>query len=233
MTFKFVIFHLNILADPALFCAHYQCGLAEIMQQRYGQSQQFWMDIQAQIFDDWNSFHADLNYSGDDAMADMCEGRFRVTRALFRLAKYPEPSKQEITRLADDLISQAPVFGDALFPDSRDILNWLHERDHTIAIVSYYPEQQLRAILCGAQIDRKIAHAAGADSFEHYDMNRRYFEYLLNKLKCRPSECLYVDKDNSTLLSAAQCGLETLQVEADQQPGLWFNLLEKVLLNDL
>lgn len=227
--FKYIIFHLNILANPELLRSHYQNGLAEIMQQSYGQSQQFWLDIQTQVFADWDSYHADLNYSGDDGMADMREGRFRVTRALFRLAKLPEPSTQEMTQLAENLMTQAPKNGDALFHDSHDALNWLAEQNYSLTIVSYYPEKQVQAILCGAQIEHEISQFIGADTFEQFDMNKRYFEYLVNKLKSQPSECLYVDNQANVIESAAQSGMKFFQAESSVKPRLWFNQLEKML----
>ena len=91
---RHVIFHLNILVDPAFFRAHYQIDLADIMHSRYGKSQQFWIDIQERIFADWASYHADLNYNATDGVADMCESPYHVTRTLFRLAQISEPSKQ-------------------------------------------------------------------------------------------------------------------------------------------
>lgn len=223
---KHVIFHLNVLADPALLCAHYQTGLADIMQRRYGKSRQFWINIQAQIFADWASYHADLNYSADEGMNDILEGRFRVTRALFRLAQIPEPPKQEITQVAEYLISQAPKYGDALFHDSHDLLSWLLDKNISIAIVSYYPEIQLRAILCGAQLEEKISYLIGSDSFEQFEMDNRYFEYLLNKLKSRASECLYVDNQTTVIEIATRLQMKTLQLERSMKPCSWLNQLQ-------
>jgi beta-phosphoglucomutase-like phosphatase (HAD superfamily) len=211
--FRHLIFHLNSLADPLLLRAHYQLGLAKIMQQRYGQPQQFWVDIQTQIFADWDSYHADLNYSGEDGMADMREGRFRLTCALFRLAKIPEPPKQEITQLADDLIAQAPKCADALGQDSIDLLLMLHKQGYFLSIISYYPEQQVQAILCGADIEEKISYVIGANTFEQFDMNSRYFMSLVNHLRCQPPECIYIDNQDEVIEAAAQLGMKTLYVK--------------------
>lgn len=215
---KHIIFHLNILADPILLRRHYQHGLAKIMQNRYGKTEQFWADIQEQIFADWASYHADLNYSSDDGMRDMREGRFRVTRALFRLAGIPEPSKQEITQLAEDLISEAPKYGDAFSHGTKDLLAWLNEKNLSITLISYYPEIQLRAILSGGQLDKYTGFAIGADTFEQYEMDRRYFEYLLNKLHAQAPECLYVDNQETMLTVAEKIGMKILCPECDSLP---------------
>lgn len=226
MMLRHLIFHLNILADPALLRAYYRLGLSNIMQARYGNSQQFWSDIQQVIFEDWESYHADLNYSGDEGVSDMREGQFRVTRALFRLAQIPEPPKEEITQLADDLIAQSPKYGDAFFPVSHDILTYLQKKSISTVILSYYPEKQIRAILSGAYIADKITLVIGADTFEHYEMDTAYFEYLLNKLQSLPHDCLYVDKQTQVLATAQGLSIKILPIQTAQKPDSWFKQLQ-------
>lgn len=219
MMLKHVIFHLNILANPILLRRYYQHGLAKIMHTRYGKTEPFWANIQEQIFGDWASYHADLNYSGDESMRDMREGRFRVTRALFRLAAIPEPPKQEITQLAEDLISEAPKYGDAFWDGTKDLLAWLNEKNLSITLICYYPEIQLRAILSGGQLDKTTDFAIGADTFEQYEMDRHYFEYLLNKLNAQAPECLYVDNQRTNLGVGEKMGMKTLYSGRDSLPN--------------
>ena len=52
---------------------------------------------------DWDSYYTDLDLSGSDGIADMWEGIFRTTRALFRLTGIPEPAHEELIALSREL----------------------------------------------------------------------------------------------------------------------------------
>jgi FMN phosphatase YigB (HAD superfamily) len=206
-----LIFHLNVLADPASIRALTLRGMAQFLGKIYGNETK-WYDAFLKIFGDWNSYHADLNFSGEDGMADMREARFRIMRALFRLAGIAEPSQEEIHRLADESLTKAHREGDIFFHDSIGVIDILSEK-HSLTLVSYFPQAQLEAMVKASGVHHLIKHFIGADSFEQYEMNRRYFEMLLNHLKAKPEECLYIDKQSKVLEVASQVGLKIFAVE--------------------
>ena len=77
----------------------------------------------------------------------------------------------------------------------------------------------------GSLLRAKIQHFIGADTFEQYEMNSRYFEMLLNRLKAKPEDCFYIDKQTQVLGVAAKLGIKTFNVEAYHRPQFWWQEL--------
>ncbi|MEO8395909.1 MAG: hypothetical protein ABI700_23135, partial [Chloroflexota bacterium] len=74
----------GVLVDRAALRRGYRANLGRIMAERYEGSAVEWCAAYDCILADWDSYYADLNLSGDDGIADMREGQYRTTRALFR-----------------------------------------------------------------------------------------------------------------------------------------------------
>lgn len=112
---------IGILVDGHKIRQCYQQNMAQVMSEHYGKSPEFWQTIDQQIVADWASYHADLNFSGDDGIIDMYEALFRVTRALFTIGQVPEPEKPEITALANELIA-TPCDNSVILPDRKSVV---------------------------------------------------------------------------------------------------------------
>jgi FMN phosphatase YigB (HAD superfamily) len=218
-----LIFHLNILADTSMIRTHYQLGLSQMLGERFG-NQQKWFNAYAKILPDWDAYHTDLNFSGEDGMADMREARFRIMRALFRLVDVPEPSLDEIHSLADEALSKAHLVGDIFLHETHHLLEELSEK-HIVSLVAYFPQKQLEAMGKGSHLHTKIQHFIGADTFEQYEMNQDYFAMLLKRLNAKPDDCVYVDKQTQVIESAAQVGLKTFLVPANTKTRDWWQKL--------
>jgi hypothetical protein len=216
---KHLIFHLNILADPAMIRALIQEGTARMLGEIYG-DEQAWFSAYSKVLGDWNSYHADLNFSGEDGMADMREARFRIMRALFRIRGIAELSQDEIHALADKALRA--IDGDVFFHDSHDLLNELGEK-YSISLVSYLPQAQVETMAKVA----KVHHCFGADTFEQYEMNQRYFEMLLIRLKAKPEDCIYIDKQAQVLETASKLGVKTCL--AQNGIRVWMHVLKNFL----
>jgi FMN phosphatase YigB (HAD superfamily) len=78
-------------------------------------------------------------------------------------------------------------------------------------------------------VDEKIAFAIGADTFEQYEMDKRYFEFLLSKLDSHPENCLYVDSQETVLANAERQGIRILQVEPHTKARSWTTQLQNLL----
>lgn len=211
-----LIFHLNILADPAMIRFHAQYGIAELLAETYG-NRPAWYRAYGQILADWDSYHADLNFSGEEGMGDMREARFRVMRALFRIVGIAEPSQEEIHALADKALTIR--WGDVFGHYGVRVLALAEQ--YEISLVSYFPQIQLEAI-AGSRRENQISHCFGADTFEQYEMNRHYFEMLLLSLKAKPEDCLYIDKQTQVLEAASQLGIKTFLVESHEDTFHWY-----------
>ncbi|MEL6310616.1 MAG: hypothetical protein AAFQ52_20940, partial [Chloroflexota bacterium] len=207
-----VIIYLNALLDAQRYRNNYAKGVARIMSARYGGEQADWLIIQHNIFADWASYHADLNYSGEDGMADIREGQFRVTRALFRLANIKEPSKAEITSLAQTLVREAPRTGNNFDMPAQQFLQTLTMLPAVnITVTAYFCEAQARAILDAS--GHTGISVIGADTFQHYEMDAHYFRYLHQHLQPKHGSCIYLDTRTDTLHHAQIAGFSTYQIK--------------------
>jgi len=213
---KHLIFHLNILAGRHVIRESIQKGVARMLGEIYD-DEQAWFSAYGKVLFDWDSYHADLNFSGDDGMANMREARFRIMRALFRIAGKPEPSQDEIHALADKALKA--IDGDVFSHDIHKLLTELYQ-NHSITVISYLPVAQLDAIIKAAQLQEAILNLIGGDTFEQFDMNRQYFEILLKRLKAKPEECLYIDKQEKVLEEASQAGIKILATKGSWMPVL-------------
>ncbi len=101
----------------------------------------------AAVVADWDSYYADLNLSGDDGIADMWEGIFRTTRALFRLTGIPEPDKSELIALSRELPGLAAEGSDVLYPEVPEVLAELDDAGLLLGVISHAPTNQIRAVL--------------------------------------------------------------------------------------
>ncbi|MEL6524866.1 MAG: hypothetical protein AAFQ07_04060 [Chloroflexota bacterium] len=222
-----VIIYLNALLDAQRYRNNYANGVARIMSARYGGEHADWLTIQQNIFADWASYHADLNYSGEDGMADMREGQFRVTRALFRLANICEPSKAEITSLAQTLVSEAPLADTHFDIPAQYFLQTLTMSPAVnITVTAYFCEAQARAILnTSGHTDIAVI---GADTFQHYEMDTHYFRCLHQHLKPNSldNKRIYLDTRTDTLHHAQIAGFSTYQIAPDTLPTDWLSVLK-------
>ncbi|MEL6405693.1 MAG: hypothetical protein AAFR81_15100 [Chloroflexota bacterium] len=222
-----VIIYLNALLDAQRYRNNYANGVARIMSARYGGKQADWLIIQQNIFADWASYHADLNYSGEDGMADIREGQFRVTRALFRLANIKEPSKAEITSLAQTLVSEAPRTGNNFDMPAQQFLQTLTMSPAVnITVTAYFCEAQARAILTAS--GHTGISVIGADTFQHYEMDTHYFRYLHQYLKPNSpdSQRIYLDTHADTLQHAQKAGFITHRITPDTTPENWLSAIK-------
>jgi hypothetical protein len=222
-----LIFHLNILANPAMIQTQMHIELSRMLAERFG-GERAWFDAYTQILTDWDSYHADLNFSGDDGMADMREARFRVIRAMFRIVGIAEPSQDQIHALADEAISTIPLKFDFFGHYSKPLILDLASQYH-VTIVSYFPEVQLVAMTKNLNIQHRI----GADTFEQYEMNQRYFEMLLTRLNAKPEDCILIDRQAQVLEAASQRGMKTFSVEGYPNSFHWYQLFYEFLAKEM
>lgn len=214
MPITHIFFDLHsTLIDSKRMVQNHHYGVGQIMSTRYGQSPQIWEAANKQIVSDWDSYFADLNFGEDGMMVNLKEGWFRVTRALFRLAKVTEPEKSEISALSMELPATAPAFGDALYEDARIAVKQLHQKGYQLGIVTHALEGQARASLCGANmLDYFTAPIVGVDTVEQFDKDKMFFIKIANLAKVEPEQCLVVDNSEQAIIGAKSVGMVTVKI---------------------
>jgi len=206
----FLLFDLiGVLVEAKTVRQQYRANLAQIMSARYGNTPDFWRKIDQQIVEDWASFHADLNFSGDDGIADMHEALFRVTRALFTMAHISEPPKPEITTLANDLISTPHG---VLLPDVLPMLEKCQKQGCQIGGMSYFLDAQTTAILHSTALEKYIKITVSPDTLNHYDHDARFFEKVRHHLQVQSEQITVISHSVLTHTAAIQSGINAVLV---------------------
>lgn len=198
---------IGVLVDGHKMRQCYRVKMAKIMSERYGKSPEFWSAIDEQIVTHWADYHADLNFSGEDGIADIHEALFRVTRALFTIGKIPEPPKPDITALANELISSPCK--EVLLPDALSVIEKCRKKGYTIGTFSYLLEKQVKAIT--AEIPN-LQHVIGADTLNHYEHDAMFFRKLSTHCRVSPDKIVLVATSPQTVAAATQSGMHAISV---------------------
>ncbi|MGJ3240279.1 MAG: hypothetical protein ACFE0Q_16350 [Anaerolineae bacterium] len=204
---------IGVLVDRDRWRERYRQQMAYYMAQHYGQSSAFWAQVDEALVADWASYHADLNYSGQDGIADMREGLFRTTRALFTIAQLPEPPHAEITRLSQTLAG-LPI-SRALFGDVMLFLGRCRQQGYTIGAFGYLLRAQIRALTHDIP---HLAHAIGADTLDHYEHDEAYFMKMSAHLQREPATISIVVISPTIATIAQQAGLHAYRVRQSDTP---------------
>lgn len=204
----------DVLVDRAPLSAHYAETLGMIMTERYGQTPNAWAHAYRRVVQDWFSYYADLNLSGDEGIDDMWEGLFRTTRALFRLTNTPEPGKAEMTTLARELPALASAGCDALYTETRDVLHALDDAGLTLGVISHALSGQVHASLAPVLHHFK-GIIWGADNAERFDKDVARYQTAMLHAHVAPENCLALDDKVDPLINARDAGMHTIQIRRD------------------
>ncbi|PJF26429.1 MAG: hypothetical protein CUN53_07860, partial [Phototrophicales bacterium] len=199
---------IGALVDPAALTPCYVDSLARMLRARFGGSAARWHSAVRGVFADWDSYYADLNLSGDDGIADMWEGMYRVMRGCFRLADMPEPDQPSLTALSRSLPGDAAAACDSLLPDALDALNQLGAKGIRRGVTTYLTADHARGMLRGgdalALIDAPILTP---ETVERFERDPTYFEIAALRAGVKPGSCLLVSARTDVLDSARAAGL--------------------------
>jgi FMN phosphatase YigB (HAD superfamily) len=184
---------------------------SEILAARYGKTPADWHTAMQQLAAEWDSYHIDLNFSGDDGMSDFYEALFRTTRALFKLVQLPEPPQAELTTLARELPAEASCTIDAFYPDAKPVLNHLHEAGYQLGIAAHSLQAQAQALLEGGGVVQLFAAPIiGADTVHQFDKDVGYYRKVARIARTPPEQCLVVDDDPQALHGAQTAQMSTV-----------------------
>jgi HAD superfamily hydrolase (TIGR01509 family) len=215
MPITHIFFDLHgTLADSALVHHCYSAGLGRVLAARYGGDPAAWTQANRAIVADWDSYFTDLDLAGENGFADMWEGYFRTTRALFRLTNTPEPSKAELLALARELPGLAVEGCNTLYPEARAVVKQLHTAGYVLCAASNALLAQVRATLAGGGILEYFTGVLlAADVVEQWVKDEQYYRVGALRAGVPPQQCLVVDNEPSPLHGARRAGMRTLLVD--------------------
>ncbi len=101
-----LLIHSDVVIDRAALAACQPIAWAEALAAEQGGPVEAWQAAYRQVSADWSSYWADLDLGGDESLAAWREGRWRVIRALARLAGQPCPLHEQMESFLTDLPRQ-------------------------------------------------------------------------------------------------------------------------------
>lgn len=206
----------DVLVDRAALGARYTENVGRIMAERYGLTPEIWTQANRRVTADWDSYYADLNLSGDDGISDMWEGLFRTTRAMFRLARMPEPPKAELAALSRELPGLAARNCDALYPETAEVVRQLDDAGLVLGVISHATTPQVRAVLETVLVRFK-GGVWGADASERFEKDEQRFRGAMLYAHAMPENCLMLDDKIAPLVNARRAGMQAIQIRRDER----------------
>lgn len=222
----FILFDLHgALIDPARLmpCAAHRLG--DVMAARYGGTASQWTAAYERIRADWDSYHADLDFDGDEPLSQVYEGLYRVTRALFRLTQTAQPSRETLQTLSRELPALMSRECDAVRADMHPILTVLAGRGCRLGVTSHLLDSQTRALLQGGAVDHWFDAVFGVDTLEQFRRDTLYYQRVAVRSGVPVAQCLVIDRSLSHLEAARSAGMQaespdTLEARLNQPPSL-------------
>lgn len=210
MTISQILFDLHgTLVDSTRMSPCYTEQIGKVLAAQYGGEAARWVQARQRVLADWDSYFADLNFDGDDGLADFWEGELRVTRALFRLTGTPEPDMKAIADLSRELPYLAARHCDVFYEDSKEFLKQLVQAGFTLGIATHIASPQARGLLEGGGV-RDYFHGPllCPDVTGRFRKDRAF--YLAAPL--RPEQCLVVDDAPDGIRGAKAAGMQAIQM---------------------
>lgn len=211
MKISHIFFDLHgTLVDGIKLHPCYAAQMGKILAERYGSTPELWAQSNRRIAQDWDSYYADLNFSGEEGVAHIYEGLFRTTRAMFRLTSTPEPPLDELTALSRELPGLVTQHCDGLYPEVRSIIMELYHRGYVMGITTHALSSQAKGTLQGGGILQYFeGPIIGTDTLEQYDKNQTYFYAAARMANVAPEQCMVIDDVPAYISAARRCRMKT------------------------
>lgn len=227
------------LIDSKRLAACYGRERARWLADHYKGDVDTWLKADARVVADWDAYHADLNFSGDDGMRDFYEAGYRIVRALFRAAEVAEPPRDEIHRLALELPGIAPLNCDAFYPDVKPVIQTLAQT-YVLGIATHSLSVQAHATLIGGGLREYFkGPLVGADTAEQFDKDETFYQIAARLAQVDPSACLAVDDLPSAIEGARKADFKTIficragQTQPDEMPNADASVIDFEELPDI
>jgi FMN phosphatase YigB (HAD superfamily) len=208
----------------------YRAALGRYMAGRYGGDPAEWAEANRRVVEDWDSYYADLDLSGEDSLEQMWEGQTRTLRALFRLTGRPYPPPDEMTWLVHAHHYAVTSQCDGLYPEVYGVLQAVHAMPLTLGVISQAVTGHAGGLLVGAGVREWFTGPIiTPDVAGYFGKDAGYFRLAFAGAEAAPQQCVVVDDDPDTLRIAAALGARAVLID---RAGLYADG-ETVILPDL
>jgi phosphoglycolate phosphatase-like HAD superfamily hydrolase len=190
-----VLIRDDTLLDRAALRAALPRAWGRALADGQGGSPDEWADAYRRIQDDWDSYWADLDLSGDDSLAQWREGRWRVVRGLFRLAGRAAPPVEQLPYYLDEFPCAVGRLCPAWVPGMVETLNRLDEQGIEIVLLTPYISSTLIwGMLNAVDLQRSVKRVLGPDELGQVGLegiDRAYLSRLAGAAHLTPPDDLF------------------------------------------
>jgi FMN phosphatase YigB (HAD superfamily) len=161
------------------------------------------------VRDDWDAYYADLDLAqdGDDGIADLWEGMFRTTRALFREANIAPPDHDGLTVFSRTLAGSVCATFNALHDHAIPFLRDLRERHVQVALIGQMSESQVSGLLRGGDALALCDAVIGADTLGQFSHDANAFRKIAAHVRMPCESCFALCSDARAADAARQAGM--------------------------
>jgi hypothetical protein len=171
-----------------------------VLAERSGGDPAMWAAAYRRLLSDWSAYWADLDLSGDDALAHWREGRWRIVRAHYRLAGFDPPPLADLPVYLDELPRAVGEHIDAWLPDVPGVLRRLADQGASLAIVAPYNSAALiDGMLRGAGLRASIGAVLGPDELGQPGLEGVSPAHLARLAGLRPARVQIITELNTLL----------------------------------
>jgi FMN phosphatase YigB (HAD superfamily) len=214
MTITHIFFDLHgtLIDGPALHPC-YSAQLGRFMSQRFGRSPADWIEANQRILADWDSYYADLDLTGERGIEDMWEGMYRTTRGMFRIVGVSEPDRKTIRDLSRELPGLVTRYCNALFKDSRPVIERLCAVGFVLGVTSHAISGQARGVLRGGEVLRYFSGPIlGPDVVGRFQKAAYFYDCAARMAEVAPQNCVAVDDTADCIAGAKSAGMRTVHI---------------------
>jgi beta-phosphoglucomutase-like phosphatase (HAD superfamily) len=207
---RHILFGLNgVLVDPLRLRDVLATGYGVSLSRRLGGTARDWEQAYRQVAADWDSYHADLDFT-EDGLDAYWEGQLRVLRAIFRAKGAVEPPIHDLKLLTRDLLYETACAGDASYAEVLPILKRLAAQGYTLGVISLNLTARTQGILAGAGLTGCIQGAVvGPDITERFALDAACYQAG----GAAAETCLVVESSAVAAENARAAGLQAVVLE--------------------
>jgi hypothetical protein len=187
-----ILLHADVLIDRSTLVARLPNAWADVLSSEQGGKPDQWRMAYHNVVGDWASYWDDLDLNQDDSLRQWREGRWRVVRAIFRLAKHEAPPLEMMTCYLDDMQIEIGRRAPAWHPGVKETLLALMASRNTVGIVDpYTPSGLLRGMLDSLEKLKRV-RVFGPDELGQVGLDGMLWETLVRIVGGHPYKTRYV-----------------------------------------
>lgn len=189
-------FHSDVLIDRSRLAEQLPAAWARTLAEHRGGQVDIWQKAYRRVVEDWASYWADLTLNESNSLAQWREGRWRIIRAVYRLAGQPLPPLDTLSIHLDELPNQVGCHCSAWRSGTEDVLKSMADHDHKATIISPYMEAPLiRGMLEASALGQYVVGVLGPDELGQVGLCDINWRWLVTQVDLEVDACRLVSDE--------------------------------------